>query len=193
MTNSKWGIYTLAVALLLATIWYVSARHQTPTGQPPLADVTRQSVVQLQREFNQVSGSERVLLLLSPTCPACLQGGSEVNAVLKRHPESNVRVFVIWEPILPTDWNKPTTHVLQRLNDARVTQVWDKNHLIAGLMQNGAEGQTPRCCRHGGVLWDVIASYPSGAQWEGSLPRPELLNGTVVRAVPELEAKLSQQ
>ncbi len=39
----------------------------------------------------------------------------------------------------------------------------------------------------------IIASCPSGAQWEGSLPRPELLNGTVVRAVPELEAKLSQQ
>jgi hypothetical protein len=193
MTKSRLAMYSVAVAILLAIFWYVSARHQTPPGQPTLADVTQQSLVQLQREFNQSSGSERVLLLLSPTCPVCLQGGSEVNAVLKRHPDSKVRIFAIWEPILPTDWNRPTTHVLQRLNDARVIQVWDKNHLIANIMQTGAEGQRPRCCRHGGVWWDVIAAYPSGAHWENSLPVPELFNGTVVRTTPELEAKLSQR
>jgi hypothetical protein len=82
---------------------------------------------------------------------------------------------------------------LQRLNDARVIQVWDKNHLIANIMQTGAEGQRPRCCRHDGVWWDVIAAYPSGAHWENSLPVPELFNGTVVRTTPELEAKLSQR
>jgi hypothetical protein len=150
MTKSKWAIYTVAVTVLLAIFWYVSARHQTPPGQPPLADVTQQFLVQLQHEFNQSSSSERVLLLLSPTCPVCLQGSSEVNAVLKRHSDIKVRVFVIWEPILPTDWNKPTTHVLQRLNDTRVIQVWDKNHLIANLVQKGADGLRPRCCRHGG-------------------------------------------
>jgi hypothetical protein len=193
MTKSKWAIYSVAVAILLATFWYVAARHQTPPGQPPLADVDRQSLLDLQREFNQSSGSKRVLLLLSPTCPVCLQGGSEVNAILKRHPESDVRVFAIWEPILPTDWNKPTTHVLQRLNDERVIQVWDKNHLIAGLMQKGADGQRPRCCKRGGVWWDVIAAYSAGARWENSLPVPELLNGTVVRTAPDLEVKFSRQ
>ncbi len=192
MARSRWVIYCVAVAVVLATFWYVAARHQTPPGQPPLVEVTPDSLRQLQGEFNQSSGSERVLLLLSPTCPVCLQGGSEVEAVLKRHPASNVRVFVIWEPILPTDWNRPTTHGLQRLSDARVIQVWDKNHLIANLMEKGADGQCPRCCRHAGVWWDVIAAYSSGAHWEESLPVPELLNGTVVRTAPALEAKLSQ-
>ena len=192
MPQNRWIVFIAVVAAFLGTFWYVSVRHEAPVGQPPLADVTPQSLVQVQQEFNKSSSSERVVLLLSPTCPVCLQGSSEVNAVLKRHPDSDVRVFAIWEPMLPTDWNRPTTHVLQRLSDARVIQVWDKNHLIADLMEKGADGQRPRCCRRSGVWWDVIAAYPSGVHWEDSLPAPELLNGTVVRTAPELEAKLSQ-
>ncbi len=74
------------------------------------------------------------MLLISPTCPVCLEGDSAVEAVLRRHPRTEVRVFAVWEPMLPTDWSSPNTHVLARLSDPRVIQVWDKKHLIAGLI-----------------------------------------------------------
>jgi hypothetical protein len=192
MTKRKWAVFVVIILVFLAVFWLVAARHQTPPGQPPLADINQQSLAQFRQEFNASSGSERVLLLLSPTCPVCVAGSSEVNAVLRHHPRSHVRVFAVWEPILPTDWNRPTSVVLHRLSDARATQMWDKQHLVADLVKNSADDLDPGCCKHNGVLWDIIAVYPPGAQWTDSLPAPELFAGPVVRGAPQWNAKLLQ-
>jgi hypothetical protein len=42
-----------------------------------------------------------------------------------------MKILVVWEPMLPTDWGAPTTPVLARISDARATQFWDKDHLVA--------------------------------------------------------------
>jgi hypothetical protein len=192
MTKRKWTILGIVVAAFLAVFWAVTARHQTPAGQPRLADVSGQSLTQLKQEFNESSGSERVLLLLSPTCPVCIAGTSRLNAVLKSHPESNVRVLAIWEPILPTDWNRPTSAVLDRLSDRRVVQWWDKQHLIARLLKESDGGEAPGCCKWNGTLWDVIAVYPPGVRWGETLPAPKFFAGPVVRGAPQWNAKILQ-
>ena len=107
--------------------------------------------------------------------------------------EDNVQVFAVWEPMLPTEWARPNTRVLARLSDPRIIQVWDKNHLIAGLIEKGANDRSPQCCKRNGIWWDVIAAYPPAATWTGSAPAPDLLNGTVIHTAPELEAKLGQR
>ena len=43
----------------------------------------------------------------------------------------NLTVLVVWEPILPSDWSRPTRLVMARIPDRRVIQFWDKDHLIA--------------------------------------------------------------
>ena len=95
-----------------------------------------QSLMQLKEEFIASQGSQRVLLLLSPTCPVCVEGSSVVIDVLRRHPARKIRVLAIWEPILPTDWNRPTSAVLDRLSDRRAIQWWDKQHVLATAVQN---------------------------------------------------------
>ena len=35
-------------------------------------------------------------------------------------------MFVIWEPVLPTDWSSPSTATLRRISDSRAAQFWDK-------------------------------------------------------------------
>jgi hypothetical protein len=192
MTKRKWTIFGIGLAAFLAAFWAVSARHETPAGQPRLADVTVQSLPQLKQEFNASPDSERVLLLLSPTCPVCVAGSSRVNAVLKSHPAGSIRVLAIWEPILPTDWNKPTNAVLDRLSDRRVVQWWDKQHLIAQLLKESHGGQDPRCCKRNGTLWDVIAVYPPGARWDETLPAPQLIAGPVVQGAPHWNEKILQ-
>ncbi len=193
MVKRKWVVFgILAVGVLLAILRYFAGGHQTPSGQPPLAEITSQSLPQFLKEFNSSANTERVLLLLSPTCPVCQAGSSKVNELLRRHLNSNVRVFAIWEPILPTDWGRPNTHVLARLSDGRVSQFWDQKHLISGLVQKEAYGRHPACCTWNGIWWDVIAAYPP-AKGESSLAEPGLLNGTIVRTAPQLEAKLAQQ
>ena len=191
MTRYKWTIFAIAVSIFVVLFWAAAARHQTPRGQPPLADLNDQSLSQLRQQFNAAADSERVLLLLSPTCPVCIAGSSKVNAVLKSHAGSKIRVFAIWEPILPTDWNRPTNAVLDRLSDQRVAQWWDHRHLMAHLLQQSAAGMNPGCCRQNGTLWDVIAVYPPGAQWTETLPAPKFFAGPVVRGAPLWDTKLA--
>jgi hypothetical protein len=190
MTRKYW-IATGIVAVIVVLIFrYFGAGHRTPSGQPELLAITQSTLPQFAGEFNRSAGAERVVLLMSPTCPVCLEGSSSVNAILQRHPGSKVRVFAVWEPILPTDWSQPSTRVLVRLSDPRVTQVWDKDHIIAGLVEKGAKGRQPECCDWHGSWWDVIAAYPPAAKWMDTAPVPELLNGTIIRTAPQLETRL---
>ena len=57
----------IPVALLGAAVLYVYGGGQTPAGQPPLKNLSAQSVGEIKNEFNAAKDDVRVLLLLSPT------------------------------------------------------------------------------------------------------------------------------
>ena len=192
MAKKYWILLGLAFVALILLVRVLTMGHDTPSGQAQLLAITPQSLPQFIQEFNQSFKAERVVLLMSPTCPVCLDGSSQVEAILERHATGNIRVFAVWEPMLPTDWERPNAHVLERLSDPPRHQVWDSNHLIAGLVERGASGRKPRCCNRNGAWWDVIATYPPGSQWSGSAPTPELLDGTIVRTAPQLDAQLGR-
>ena len=94
-----------------------------------------------------------------------------------------VRVFVIWEPVLPTDWFSPSTVALKRISDTRATQFWDKERLISHSM-----GEHDRQS----ITWDFIAIYPAGAIWKGSPPEALYQGGPVVRVTEPARAALDQ-
>jgi hypothetical protein len=109
-----------------------------------------------------------------------------VQDVLKQNTNRHIRVFAVWEPILPTDYSSPGTAVLGRLSDPRVTQYWDKNHLFAEQLGRKIEAdaaqQKPNCCTRRGIQWDEVAVYSQDTQWDGQLPRAVYLNGPVVHS-----------
>lgn len=72
-----------------------------------------------------------------------------------------MRVFVIWEPVLPTDWSAPSPSALNRVSDTRASQFWDKGRLVSHSL-----GEHD----HHSVVWDYIAVYPPGAVWEDGPP-----------------------
>jgi hypothetical protein len=170
MAKRYWIGIGVVAAILILVFRYAAAGHQTPPGQPPLLVITPQSLSQFTQAFNRYPNAERVVLLMSPTCPVCLEGSSAVDRILAGQPGDNIRVFAVWEPMLPTDWSRPNTRVLARLLDPRVIQVWDKDHLLAGLMEKGAPGRHPSCCTLNGAWWDVIAAYPPASKWTASAP-----------------------
>jgi hypothetical protein len=92
-------------------------------------------------------------------------------------------VFAVWEPILLTDWSRPSTAVLKRLADARVAQFWDERHVLAKRMARDARDPQPQqqCCERDGYLWDLAAVYPAGAVWKDALPAAVVFDGPVVR------------
>jgi hypothetical protein len=94
-----------------------------------------------------------------------------------------VRVFVVWEPVLPTDWTAPSTAALRRIADARAAQFWDKGRLISHLM-----GEHDRRS----VVWDFIAIYGQGVAWNDQPPQAIFEGGPVVRVKQPARAALAQ-
>lgn len=192
MAKRYWILIGVVAVVFILIVRNFAVGHETPQGQPKLLAISPQTLPQFAEEFNGSAKEERVVLLMSPTCPVCLAGSSSVEAILRHHPGDKIHIFAVWEPILPTDWGEPSTDVMARLSDPRVTQVWDKTHLIAGLVQRGTDGRRPACCTRNGHWWDVIAAYPPTSKWTAVAPTPELLNGTIVQTASQLEAQLEQ-
>jgi len=93
------------------------------------------------------------------------------------------RIFVVWEPVLFTDWSSPSTATLGRIPDAQAAQFWDKERLISHSM-----GEHDRRS----IVWDYVAVYPRGAVWEASPPEPLYSGGPVVRVIDEARSALSR-
>jgi hypothetical protein len=95
-----------------------------------------------------------------------------------------VRVFVVWEPVLATDWMAPSTATLRRVPDIQAQQYWDKGRLLSKAM--GEQDKSS-------IVWDQVAVYPPGLTWgEGALPQASFEEGPVVRVVPAFRAAVEQ-
>jgi hypothetical protein len=110
-----------------------------------------------------------------------LQGASAFQKLLDEQRERKIRVFVIWEPVLPTDLAAPSTMTLKRINDSRASQYWDKEHLVSRSI-----GEDD------GVVWDYVAVYPPGILWEKGPPESVYSHGPVVRAIDDTREAISK-
>ena len=53
--------------------------------------------------------------------------------MLRSDPRRNIRVFVIWEPVLITDWRRPGVAHTAFVPDQRATHFWDSDHRLSAL------------------------------------------------------------
>ena len=89
------------------------------------------------------------------------------------------------------DWARPNRWVRSRLNEFRVTQFWDKDHLVAKELERQLPDDIQlHCCRRDGVLWDVVALYSHDTLWEHA--SPDFVDGPVVKAKDSLEKRLHE-
>jgi len=112
-----------------------------------------------------------------------LQGASAIEKILEEERNPNIRVFVVWEPVLPTDLGAPSTATLRRVSDPRASQYWDKGHLISRLL--GEQDRTS-------VVWDYVAVYQPGTLWDKAPPRPLYSHDPVVRSVEGTKGAIRQ-
>jgi hypothetical protein len=91
-----------------------------------------------------------------------LQGASATEQLLHEINSEDVRVFVVWEPVLATDFMAPSTAALARIPDVRVAQYWDRKRALSHLL-----GEHNRST----VVWDHIAVYAPGTLWQDTLPK----------------------
>jgi hypothetical protein len=74
---------------------------------------------------------------------------------------------------------------MARISDRRVIQFWDKDHLIAKQLSAQLHTKQPNCCRHSGMLWDLVALYPKDTKWNES--EPLYVDGPVSKVETELQ------
>jgi hypothetical protein len=99
-----------------------------------------------------------------------LQGASATGQLLREINRQDMRVFVVWEPVLPTDFVAPSTAALARIPDARAAQYWDgKRSLSHSLGEHNRSS----------VVWDYIAVYAPGTVWQDAPPKPIYADGPV--------------
>jgi hypothetical protein len=111
-----------------------------------------------------------------------------MEQILKQNHSDQLRVFVVWEPILPTDWSRPSRVVQSRIPDPRAVQFWDNNHLVAKELRTHLFGLQANCCSRAGTLWDVVVVYPKNARWDSG---PLYIDGPVVDAAPDAAKQLT--
>jgi hypothetical protein len=94
--------------------------------------------------------------------------------LLREINSKDVRVFVVWEPVLAIDLAAPSTTSLARIPDLRAAQYWDRERVLSHLL-----GERNRST----VVWDYIAVYDSGTVWQDAPPRPVYSDHPVVDAM----------
>ena len=125
-----------------------------------------------------------------------MRGASAVQELLDKIPGTQLRVLVVWEPILWTDLKKPSGSILARLSDLGVVQFWDRNHVVAealraGLPQEGTSGiDSDRLSDE--ILWDDVAVYPPGPRWTDQPPQPNYFGGPVYDVIPNVTEALDR-
>lgn len=102
---------------------------------------------------------------------------------MKTEQNEDIRVFVVWEPVLPTDWLAPSTTTLGRVADVRARQYWDRGRLLSKAM-----GETGRRS----IVWDRVLVYDRGVTWSNTPPAAAVSAGPVVDAADQFAAGLGK-
>ncbi len=174
--NTNFSVSGIAMAVAIATITFLSAR----------GDEKRPQVIQLssdakalKSQFNQDRDHPRLLLFVSPTCPACVKGARVIHEeVLSEIDDDQLRVYVVWEPILPRDSFKEARDSARQVTDPRASQYWlpDRKLAMAFMKPLGLKRMP---------AWDVYLAYPQDILWEAEVPDPVFFS----HQLPELPDK----
>jgi len=116
-------------------------------------------------QFNHSNLKVRVLAILSPTCPECLQGFEMVKTLLGKFPSNDLSVFLIWIPMLDEDNLEAATARSSEVSDSRLTQAWDSSRQIGKLFAKTLNLQK--------TVWNVYLVYArTKSNWDGNEIQP---------------------
>ena len=106
------------------------------------------------------------------------------DEILAKHPDANLKIYSIWEPILPTDRRR--TWKASLFSDPRITHYWDEER-VSGQWYGDA---VPNCLLPP-VAWDAFYVYGPDAKWDSDAAKPircgapVIMNGEALREALE--------
>ena len=124
-----------------------------------------------------------------------MRGASALGDVLRKVGGRPVRVFVVWESVLWSDFAPPTSKVLSLISDSRASQYWDKDLVLsakADSLGDTSRRQAAAAAGKKAVVWDVAAIFPPGARWDANFPSPTFASRPVIARIDEIQRRLSE-
>jgi hypothetical protein len=117
----------------------------------------------------------------------CARGARWVRTdVLGKFPSARLRVYAVWQPILPTDFRFTRRESL--LADSRVIHLWDRNKAVGRWFATYRGGEDD--CFMGDVAWDLFYLFGPDAHW-GERPDPLVAcGGPVIEKSEKLAAAI---
>ena len=112
-----------------------------------------------------------------------MQGVSAIERVAQENAGKPLRIFVVWEPVLDSDWGRPSTSTMGRLPDLRTAQFWDKGRLVSHSMGEHDDKS---------IVWDHIRIYPAGGLWNQKPPEALFSDGPVYKVIEPAKAALAK-
>lgn len=124
------------------------------------------SLAPVRSRFNQYLDQPRLVMVLAPACPVCLEGAETVyEDLLPAHP--NLQVLAIWMEALPFDITRnPARRIETFADQPRMGHFYDMQQVAGDALHERLDWQDDS------VPWDVFMLYPSGAVWDEELPEP---------------------
>jgi hypothetical protein len=127
-----------------------------------------------------------------------VRGASALDQLLAEFPDADIRVQIVWEPVLKSDVAAPMNRVLGLLDDRRVTQYWDPGRVISADLVRSVDENPARYGRNarlppGFVAWDVVAVFAKASNWERDLPPPAYYGGPVVHVIDEAKKAIADE
>jgi len=173
----RWCRPSVVAIALLSAACTVQAPTAPASSLSPLHQLDEASSAEFRRAFDDAKDRTRFIVALSPTWPVCVRGASALGDLLTKYPDADVRVLVVWEPVILTDLGPPMRGVRRPLSDPRVVEFWDEKRWLSPRMVERAamiareKGEDPPLGPDE-VAWDVIAIFPPGTLWENPFPAP---------------------
>jgi hypothetical protein len=135
--------------------------------------------------FDAAANSLKLVVLVSPTCPICLDGVAVVRESLAELGSADVAVHVVWVPVLKGDTPDAAQDSARLFgNTVQAAHYWDVDRALSSryfdLLGLEARGRT--------VAWDLYLIYERGARWTAEPPMPKVwLQQLLLDDVPELD------
>lgn len=143
--------------------------YQSACNSPTIAQFTYKGekmqhldIKTMRERFNKNANKVRIVSLLSPACPVCVEGHDAMKEVFAKHKDNVIHGEMVWLPILGGDNRAIASQLADSVDDVRMIDGWDNDRAIGKAFQKTLELDF--------VAWDVYFIYQPGVTWEGDVP-----------------------
>lgn len=167
-----------------------AARADAPAGRAADLPAVSADLEPLRTAFNEARGEHRILAVVSPTCSACVLGVDAIQTSILAPADRDLRVFLVWSPMLASDNEQIAREAAADVRDPRVDKFLDLERHVGSALRRDLFPQARAAMLQAlppdhwfreyaetsdadKPEWDIYLSFPPDATWDDRVPEPD--------------------